>query len=87
MHRLQTEYGANPKIEPAPFAIVRWFDLGVQMDQYRDAYLGIGVKLAHDLDGNLVILFPTQWALDYFMEKNPKATLHAVSPLARAYSA
>ncbi len=84
MHRLQTEYGANPKIEPAPFAIVRWFDLGVTIDQYRDAYLGIGVKLAHDLDGNLVILFPTQWALDYFMEKNPKATLHAVSPLAKS---
>ena len=86
MHRLQTEYGANPKIEPAPFAIVRWFDLGVKYDDYRDAYIGIGVKLAHDLDGNLVILFPTQWALDYFIEKNPKTRLHAVSPLAKAVS-
>ena len=80
MHRLQTEYGANPRIEPAPFAIVRWFDKGATEEDWRDAYLGIGVKLAHDLDGNLVILFPTQWALDYFMEKNPKATLHATSP-------
>lgn len=84
MHRLQTEYGANPKIEPSPFTIVRWFDLGVRMEDYQDAYLGIGVKLAHDLDGNLVILFPTQWALDYFMEKNPKANLHAVSPLVKS---
>ena len=56
----------------------------MKYDDYRDAYLGIGVKLAHDLDGNLVILFPTQWALDYFMEKNPKTRLHAVSPLAKA---
>ena len=84
LHRLQTEYGANPKIEPSPFTIVRWFDIGVTEDQYRDAYLGIGVKLAHDLDGNLVILFPTQWALDYFIEKNPKATLHSVSPLVKS---
>lgn len=80
MHRLQTEYGANPRIEPSPFTIVRWFDLGVKEEEYRDAYLGIGVKLAHDLDGNLVILFPTTWALDYFIEKNPKATLHTTSP-------
>lgn len=80
MHRLQAEYGANPRIEPSPFTIVRWFDLGVKEEQYRDAYLGIGVKLAHDLDGNLVILFPTQWALDYFMEKNPEANLHTTSP-------
>ncbi len=80
MHRLQSEYGANPRIEPSPFTIVRWFDLGTKEEEYRDAYLGIGVKLAHDLDGNLVILFPTQWALDYFIEKNPKATLHTTSP-------
>lgn len=84
MHRLQTEYGANPRIEPSPFTIVRWFDLGVKKEDYEDAYLGIGVKLAHDLDGNLVILFPTQWALDYFIEKNPKAALHPVSPLVKA---
>ncbi len=80
MHRLQTEYGANPRIEPSPFTIVRWFDQGVKEEEYRDAYLGIGVKLAHDLDGNLVILFPTQWALDYFLEKNPSTKLHAISP-------
>ena len=80
MHRLQTEYGANPKIEPAPFTIVRWFAKGEREEDWRDAYLGIGVKLARDLDGNLVILFPTQWALDYFIEKNPGATLTATSP-------
>ena len=61
--------------------------LGVRREQYEDAYLGIGVKLAEDLDGNLVVLFPTQWALDYFVEKNPKVTLHAVSPLARPLEA
>lgn len=80
MHRLKTEYGANPRIEPSPFTMVRWFDKGVTEDRYKDAYLGIGVKLAHDLDGNLAILFPTQWALDYFIEKNPGVTLHATSP-------
>ncbi len=87
LHRLKTEYGANPVIEAAPYTLVRWFDLGVKREQYEDAYLGIGVKLAEDLDGNLVVLFPTQWALDYFIEKNPKATLHAVSPLARPLEA
>ena len=79
MHRLQTEYGANPRIEPAPFELVRWFPKGEKEENWRDAYLGIGVKLAHDLDGNLVILFPTRWALDYFLEKNPGTVLSATS--------
>jgi peptide chain release factor 3 len=84
LYRLQNEYGADPRIEPSPYALVRWFDAGVRRAQYEDAYLGIGVKLAEDLQGNLVILFPTQWALDYFLEKNPGASLHTVSPHAKA---
>ncbi len=83
LYRLQNEYGADPRIDPAPFTLVRWFDAGVRRAQYEEAYLGIGVKLAEDLLGNLVILFPTTWALDYFLEKNPGARLHSVSPQAR----
>ena len=63
--------------------VLRYLDAGVRRAQYEEAYLGIGVKLAEDLLGNLVILFPTTWALDYFLEKNPGARLHSVSPQAR----
>ncbi len=84
MHRLQHEYGAAPRIEPAPYALVRWFDAGTRREAYEDAYLGMGVKLAEDLQGNLVILFPSQWSLDYFLEKNAGTRLHTVSPLTTA---
>ena len=87
LHRLRNEYGADPRIDPAPYTLVRWFDAGVRRDQYEEAYLGIGVKLAEDLQGNLVILFPTAWALDYFLEKNPGTRLHTVSPQAKALPA
>ena len=84
LYRLRNEYGAEPRIEPASYTLVRWFDAGTQRAQYEEAYLGIGVKLAEDLMGQLVILFPTQWALDYFLEKNPGTKLHSVSPQAKA---
>ena len=48
--------------------------------QLDDHYLGAGVKLAQDVRGQLVILFPTPWALDYFAKEHPALALHPVSP-------
>ena len=80
MYRLQTEYGAEPRLEPAPFTLVRWFDADVRREQIEERFLGSGVKLAQDIRGRLVILFPTAWALDYFAKEHPKFALHLVSP-------
>lgn len=80
IYRLQNEYGAEPRLEPAPFTLVRWFGASVRKEQVENLFLGAGVKLAQDLNGKLVILFPTTWALDYFAKEHPKLDLHAVSP-------
>ncbi len=79
-YRLETEYGANPLMEPAPFALVRWCDPSIPAAKLEGGYLGSGVKLARDVRGQLVILFPNQWALDYFTQKNPDVPLHLLSP-------
>jgi peptide chain release factor 3 len=79
-YRLQSEYGAESRLDVAPFTQIRWLPLGVKKDQFRDDYLGSGVQLAEDLSGNLVVLFPNSWTLDHFIEKHANLSLHPVSP-------
>ena len=80
LYRLLNEYHAEPRLEPAPFTLVRWFGATVRREQIGEQFLGAGVKLAQDIRGRLVILFPTPWALDYFAKEHPKLDLHVVSP-------
>ena len=80
MYRLQSEYNADPRLEPASFTLVRWFGAGVNRRKVEDLVLAAGVKLAQDLQGKLVILFPKQWDLDYFVKQHPEYELHPVSP-------
>ena len=80
MYRLQNEYGAEPRLEPAPFTQIRWFGPEVAQGQFLNDYLGNGVKLARDVRGQLVILFPDKWAVDYVLGKHAGITLHPVSP-------
>ena len=80
LHRLQVEYNADPRLEPAPFTLVRWFGAGTDRRKVEDLVLAVGVKLAQDLRGKLVILFPKPWDLDYFGKQHPEYELHPVSP-------
>ncbi|MCZ7592777.1 MAG: peptide chain release factor 3 [Kiritimatiellae bacterium] len=87
VYRMQTEYGADTRLEPAPYKEVRWFDPSVDRAALQDEYLGSGVALAEDIEGDLVILFPEKWSLDYFIQKHPKLTLHTTSPTPQGASA
>ncbi len=82
VHRLQNEYGADARLEPAPFTQIRWFDPGADIEPLRNAYLGNGVALAEDVEGERAILFPDKWSLEYFVQKNPKLPLRTVSATA-----
>jgi peptide chain release factor 3 len=79
LYRLQTEYNADPKMEPAPYKLVRWFDPDMTMERLRGETLGTGMKLATDLKGRPVVLFPSQWSHDYFVKEHPKLHLHAMA--------
>lgn len=80
LYRLENEYGADARLEPAPYTHIRWFDPDIDRKQFEDKFLGDGVKLAEDVRGQLVILFPDPWKLDYFVRNHPKLALHKVSP-------
>ena len=50
-------------------------------EDFKGMYLGSNVRLATDNDGQLVLLFPDEWAVNYFAEKNEDITLIKHSPL------
>ena len=80
MHRLRTEYNAEPRLDAAPFTHIRWFAPGTRQEDLGEEYLGNGVRLAEDVRGQLVVLFPEKWSIDYFAKKHPGLPLHTVSP-------
>lgn len=80
LYRLETEYNAPARMDPSPHTLIRWLDPSMKLPDVEKLYFGTGVQYARDVLDNYVVLFPTKWALDYFVEKNPKINLHLVSP-------
>jgi len=79
-HRLETEYGAEVRLEETPFTEVRWVSPELTAEDFNGMYLGSNVRLAADAEGQLVLMFPDEWAVNYFAEKNEKIALLKYSP-------
>lgn len=79
-YRLETEYGAETRREPAPFQVVRWLPAGTKEEELDGISLPTGGRFATDTDGNWVALFPTDWSLNYFAQNNPKVPLNPLAP-------
>ncbi len=75
LHRLETEYGAEARLEESPFTEVRWLPDDYDPASFANSYMGSNVRLALDFSGKPVLLFPDKWAVDYFAEKNPDIPL------------
>ncbi len=80
-HRMETEYNAEVRMENSPFTRIRWVAPGVPMEKFQGAYLGSNVRLATDAQELPVLLFPDDWSIAYFVEKNPDIPLLTHSPL------
>jgi peptide chain release factor 3 len=76
--RLESEYGATSRLEPAPWTVVRWLPPGLTEDQLDALTLPTGAKLAHDMGGHAVVLFTNEWSANYFTQPNPGVTLSAL---------
>jgi peptide chain release factor 3 len=81
-YRLQSEYGAESRLESAPWKILRWArsENGTPLEA---APLPTGATLAYDAAGNAAILFAEEWSCNYFAERNPTVRLSALPPDAR----
>ncbi len=77
-YRMQTEYGAESRLEPGPWKIIRWAK--TENGEIDPGQLPTGARLAFDSAGQPVILFAEQWSCDFFAQRNPKIALSALPP-------
>jgi len=76
-YRLESEYGAASRLEPAPWTLVRWLPAGFSEEQLDQLVLPTGARIAYDMGKHPVILFSTEWSANYFAETNRDCRLSA----------
>lgn len=79
-YRLEAEYGANSRMEPAPWTLTRWIDPADNEHPALSGYLSGATRVKDDLDRHC-LLFETQWNLDYFIREHPGVKLHNSPPV------
>jgi peptide chain release factor 3 len=79
-YRLESEYGAVSRLEPAPWTVVRWLAAPLNEEELTQLQLPTGARIAFDSDQKTVILFPTEWAMNYFIQTNPQVALLSLPP-------
>ena len=77
-YRLQAEYNAESRLTPAPFEHLRWIEPHPSLGQPENLLMPGGVSLGIDKFDHPVVLFPNDWTMSYFAEKNPDLKLHAL---------
>lgn len=70
-HRLQGEYDAETRIEAGSWSFARWIKKKEgEMTEEDRPEMSMGITLVRDAHGHLVALFPSEWVLNTFAEKN-----------------
>jgi peptide chain release factor 3 len=71
-YRLEGEYAAETRIEPANWSLARWLKPkeGDPLAPEARPSLSLGAALSRDSNGWLVALLPSEWALKTFSDKN-----------------
>ena len=85
--RLQSEYNADSRLTPTPWTVLRWLvkpdgtpiNLGKDFDHTR-LIVATGVSFGADKFDHAVVLFPNEWTMRYFSEKNPELKLLDLPP-------
>ncbi|MDX1952322.1 MAG: peptide chain release factor 3 [Verrucomicrobiota bacterium] len=79
-YRLESEYGAESRIETAPWAVIRWLPLDFKEEQLDALKLPTGARLVYDSDQHPAVLFANEWSCNYFLETNPGIQVSALPP-------
>ncbi len=75
-YRLESEYGAEARVEMAPWTTMRWIESG----DVTASDVPTSSRLAFDASGQRAILFDSEWACEYFRRGNPTVRLSSVPP-------
>jgi len=80
-YRLQSEYGAESRLESAPWQLMRWLAPDTSLDALADS-LPSGTKIGFDAEKRPVVLFPNEWGMNYFVKQNKGVVISDVPPSA-----
>jgi len=80
-YRLESEYGAQSRLEAAPWTVVRWLPRGMPEDTIDKLQLPTGSRIAFDSDNNPVALFANEWSMNYFAQTNTGVGLSDLPPV------
>ena len=71
--RLKSEYGVETRLDMLPYNLARWV-VG-ESDAVRDGYWSSsGMRRVVDERGAAVVLFESEWGMNFVIEKNPRLT-------------
>jgi peptide chain release factor 3 len=82
-YRLQNEYGAESRLEQAPWTVVRWLPPEMKEPELEALSLPTGARLAFDHEQQPVVLFSNDWSANYFAQNHPKVPLSLLPPASR----
>jgi peptide chain release factor 3 len=71
-YRLESEYGAVSRLDSAPWTVARWLSPDTRIESLM---VPTEVRLARDMSGQPMALFPNEWQLRYFLDNNPKVVI------------
>jgi len=77
--RLQSEYNAASRLDPSPWTVMKWMSpatAGAKLPDVSHLIVASGVAFGTDKLEQPVALFPNEWTMRYFLEKNPEIRLH-----------
>lgn len=77
--RLESEYGAASRLDPTPWTVMKWLapkEPDAKLPDTSTLVVGTGVAFGTDKLDQPVVLFPSEWTMRYFLEKNPSVQLH-----------
>jgi peptide chain release factor 3 len=74
-YRLKSEYNAESRLEPAPWSLLRWIEPHPSLSSPSGLIVASGVSFGTDKLDQPVVLFPNDWTMRYFVEKNPDLRL------------
>ncbi|MEI6107595.1 MAG: peptide chain release factor 3 [Opitutae bacterium] len=83
-YRLKAEYNAESRLTPTPWNLLRWLEIPASMQVPNKAFdftrliVATGVGFGADKFDHPVALFPNEWSMRYFTEKNPELRLHTL---------
>jgi len=77
--RLESEYGAESRLDPSPWTLMKWLapaQDGEKLPDVSRLVVATGVAFGTDKLDQPIVLFPNDWTMRYFAEKNPDIRLH-----------